>query len=117
MRRWIGGLVEFTPIDEGPRVGARSLQKVEQGGRTWEVESTILELVPGERLTARAEARAFTTTLAYDLEPADGTTRLTGTVETALKGLGGRLLGGVAARAAERKLAADLERLKALVDE
>ena len=117
MKRWIGGLVEFTPLDEGPRLGSRSRQRVEQAGRTWEVESEIVELVPERRLAARTTASTFTTVLAYDLEPTDdGGTRLTGTVETKFGGLGGRLLGGVAARAAERKLASDLERLKTLLE-
>jgi uncharacterized protein YndB with AHSA1/START domain len=117
MTRWIGGLVEFRPLDEGAaRVGARSLQKVHQAGRTWEVESEILELVRSERLAARAEASAFTTVVAYELEPMNGGTRLTGAVETELKGLGRRLLGGVAGRAAEHKLASDLGRLKQLLE-
>ncbi len=117
MKRWIGGLVDFTPLDDEPRVGSRSRQRVEQAGRTWDVESEIVELVPAERLAARAEGRAFTTVLAYDLEPADGGTRLTGTVQTELKGRGRRFLSAVAGRAAERKLVADLERLKGLVEE
>jgi uncharacterized protein YndB with AHSA1/START domain len=116
MKRWIGGLVEFTPLDDGPRPGSRSLQRVEQAGRTWDVESEILELVPERRLAARAQGGAFSTMLAYDLQPNDGGTRLTGSIETKLEGLGRRLLGGVAARAAQRKLVADLERLKQLLE-
>jgi uncharacterized protein YndB with AHSA1/START domain len=116
MRRWIGGLIEFTPLDEEPRIGARSRQKVEQGGRTWDVESEIVELVPDRRLSARATSSAFASTLSYALEPAPEGTRLHGTVETRLRGLAGRLLGGFARRAAERKLVADLERLKRLLE-
>ena len=47
MKRWIGGLVGFRSLDEGPHVGARSLQKVNQAGRTWEVESEIVEVAHG----------------------------------------------------------------------
>jgi uncharacterized protein YndB with AHSA1/START domain len=117
MRRWIGGLVEFTPVDDAPRVGARSRQKVEQAGRTWDVDSEIVELVPDRRLAARATSSAFASTLSYALEPVPEGTRLHGTVETRLRGITGRLLGGVAARAAERKLVADLGRLKRLLDD
>jgi uncharacterized protein YndB with AHSA1/START domain len=115
MQRWIGGLIEFTPVDEGPRVGARSRQRVEQGGRTWDVESEIVELVPNRRLSARATSSAFASTLSYALEPVPEGTRLHGTAETRLTGFAGRLLGGVANRAAERKLVADLERLRRLL--
>jgi len=64
MKGWIGGLVEFTPLDEGPRIGSRSRQRVEQAGRTWEVESEIVELVPDKRLAVRTTASAFTSVLA-----------------------------------------------------
>jgi uncharacterized protein YndB with AHSA1/START domain len=116
MQRWIGGLIEFTPLDAAPRVGSRSRQKVEQAGRTWDVESEIVELVPNTRLAARATSSAFASTLSYALEPVPEGTRLLGTVETRLQGIAGRVLGGVARRAAERKLVADLERLKRLFD-
>jgi uncharacterized protein YndB with AHSA1/START domain len=115
MKRWIGGLVEFEPLDEGPRAGARSHQRVEQAGRTLDVESQIVELVSGQRLAVRSDAHAFTTMLTYELEPTAAGTRLTGTADTRLKGIG-RLLRGIAGRAAERKLAGDLERLKRLLD-
>jgi uncharacterized protein YndB with AHSA1/START domain len=116
MQRWIGGLIEFTPLGDAAGVGARSRQKVEQAGRTWDVESEIVELVPNRRLSARATSSAFASTLSYALEPAPEGTRLHGTVETRLRGLAGRVLGGVAARAAERRLVGDLERLKQLLD-
>jgi hypothetical protein len=86
------------------------------GGRTWDVESEIVELVPGRRLAARATSSAFASTLSYSLEPAPEGTRVHGTVETRLRGVAGRLLGGVAGRAAERKLVADLGRLKRLLE-
>jgi uncharacterized protein YndB with AHSA1/START domain len=75
MQRWIGGLIEFTPLDDSPRVGARSRQRVEQAGRTWDVESEIVELVPNQRLAARATSSAFASTLSYALEPVPEGTR------------------------------------------
>ena len=117
MTRWIGGLIAFDRVDDAPHVGARSRQKVHQAGRDWDVETEIVELVPDRRLVARSKTSAFTTVLAYDLDAADGgRTRLTGTADTTLRGPGGRLFGSVAGLAAERKLAADLDRLKALLE-
>ncbi len=116
MKQWIGGLVEFTPLGEGPGVGSRSRQRVEQAGRTWDVESEIVELEPDRRLTARMRASAFTSVVGYRLEDADGGTRLTGSVEVEPRGLGGRVLGGLAGLAAERKLVADLGRLKSVLE-
>ena len=117
MKRWIGGLLEFTPLDGSkPRLGSRARQRVEQAGRTFTVESEITELEPNERLTARIEGSAFTSTVSYRLEPAAGGTRLTASAETDVRGLGGRLLGGVVARQGNRKLGGDLARLKALAE-
>ncbi len=117
MKRWIGGLLEFTPLDGSePRPGSRARQRVQQAGRTFAVESEITEFEPNERLTARIEGRAFTSTVSYRLEPTDGGTRLTASAESDLHGLGGRLLAGVAARQAQRKLGADLARLKTLLE-
>jgi len=115
MQAWIGGLVAFTPLDDGPALGARSRQTVQQGGRTFDVESEIVELIPDERLAARATASSLTTLLTYALEPIPAGTRVQATIETELQGLAGRLLGGIAGAAAERKLAADLDRLARLL--
>ena len=117
MKRWIGGLREFTPLDgREPRLGSRARQRVEQAGRTFTVESEITELEPNERLTAHIEGKAFTSTVSYRLEPTPAGTRLTASAETDVRGLGGRVLGGVVGRQADRKLAADLARLKALLE-
>ncbi len=116
MQRWIGGLVEFTPLDGERRVGARSKQKVEQAGRTWELESRIVELVHGERLAAETNAGAFKSLVVYDLEATATGTRLRATADTEVRGLGKRFLGGAAARVAERKLTSDLDRLRRLLD-
>lgn len=116
MRQWIGGLVAFTPLDGEPRVGARSTQRVEQAGRIWDVESRIVDLVPDERLAAETTASAFKSLVVYELEPTAAGTRLQASADTEVKGLGKRFLGGAAARVAERKLTADLDRLKRLLD-
>ena len=116
MKRWIGGLVEFTPLDEGAGLGSRSRQRVELGGRTWDVESEIVELEENRRLAARMQASAFTSTVSYDLNEAAGGTRLTGVVDIELRGMGGRLLGGFVRGQAEQKLVGDLGRLKQVVE-
>src|SRR5215218_7609872 len=89
MQAWIGGLVAFTPLDDGPALGARSRQTVQQGGRTFDVESEIVELIPDERLAARATASSLTTLLTYALEPIPAGTRVHATIETELHGLAG----------------------------
>ena len=117
MQRWIGGLIEFRPIDAGPALGSRAIQLVEVAGKKWELESELTRYEPPRLLEARLVApKDFESVAAYRLEEADGRTRVTTTMETEYKHRVARFLGGVATRQAQRKLEADLARLKQVVE-
>ena len=117
MLRWVGGLREFRPLDPEPGPGARAQQVVELGGRRMDVRSEITRYEAGKAVEARLDGKGFEVETAYSLDATDGTTtRVLATVHTRLHGLGGRLLGGVVERGAQRKLEGDLARLKELVE-
>lgn len=116
MLRWVGGLRAFRPLDPEPGPGARAEQVVELGGRRMDVRSEITRFEPERAVEAQLHGKGFEVETAYALEAADGATRVRATVHTRLHGLGGRLLGGVVERGAQRKLESDLARLKELVE-
>jgi uncharacterized protein YndB with AHSA1/START domain len=111
MKEWVGGLVEFRPIDAGPALGARGVQVVEMSRRNWELESEITRYQPPRALEARLTHKGFESTAAYELEEHDGRTHVRATLDTEYK-LFGNLLGGLVTRQAQKKLEADLDRLK-----
>ncbi len=112
MKEWVGGLIEFRPLDPGPALGARGVQVVEVGRRNWELESEITRYQPPRILEARLTHRGFESTAAYELEERDGRTHVHATLDTSYKLGANRLLGGLVTRHAQKKLEADLERLK-----
>jgi uncharacterized protein YndB with AHSA1/START domain len=112
MKEWVGGLIEFRPLDPGPALGARGVQVVEVGRRNWELESEITRYQPPRILEARLTHRGFESTAAYELEERDGRTHVRATLDTTYRLGADRLLGGLMTRQAQRKLRADLERLK-----
>jgi uncharacterized protein YndB with AHSA1/START domain len=117
MREWVGGLVEFRPLSPGPALGSRAIQVVEMAGKKWELESEITRYEPPHLLEARLVApKDFESVASYRLEETDGQTRVTTTMETEYRHRVARLLGGVATRQAQRKLEADLDRLKRVVE-
>jgi uncharacterized protein YndB with AHSA1/START domain len=117
MRQWVGGLVDFRPLDDGPALGSRAIQVVHLAGKDWELESEITRYEPPRALEARLVApNAFESLAAYRLEETDGRTRVTTTMESEYRSRTARLLGGVVTRQAQRKLVGDLERLKQLVE-
>lgn len=117
MREWIGGLVEFRPLDDGPALGSRAVQVVELAGRRWELESEITRWRPPRELEARLVApRTFESTATYRLAESGGGTRVTTTMASEYHGRAGRFLGGILTRQAQRRLEADLHRLKQVVE-
>ncbi|MGE5690190.1 MAG: SRPBCC family protein [Pseudomonadota bacterium] len=116
MRRWVGGLKEFRPLDPRPGPGARAEQVVELAGRRVHVRSEILRYEPSEAVDARIRGKGFDVETAYRLEDLGPATLLRATVATRLHGVAGRLIGGVVDRQARRKLEADLTRLRQLVE-
>jgi uncharacterized protein YndB with AHSA1/START domain len=117
MREWLGGLVEFQPISPGPALGSKAVQIVEMAGKKWELESEITRYDPPHLLEAFLVApNDFESVASYRLDEADGRTRVTTTMETQYKHRVARLVGGVVTRHAQRKLEADLDRLKRAVE-
>jgi hypothetical protein len=116
MQRWIGGLLEFEPLDPGPALGSRSRQALRIKGQTFRFESVITAFDPPSGLDVHVEHRGFDSTSRYRLEEHEGHTHLGATVETTYKLFANRLLGGLVTREAQKKLVDDLERLKQLVE-
>ena len=115
--RWMGALVESESLTEGPpRRGSRYRDVFEDHGQRIELEAELVDVEPGERLTARLVSSGFESTSAQRLDAADGATRLTATIETRYTKLGTRLLAPVVTRHAQKQLEGDLARLKALVE-
>jgi uncharacterized protein YndB with AHSA1/START domain len=115
MRTWIGGLVEFRPIDDGPALGSRAIQVVELAGKKWDVESELTRYEPPRELEARLVAsNAFESVARYRLEETAAGTRVTTTMESEYRVT--RLLRGLIARKAQSKLESDLARLKQVVE-
>ena len=117
LKRWVGGLRQFVPMDEGePRAGARSTQTILVGGREWKLLSEIVRYEPPRRFEVRSEHASFNVTQAYSLDAAGDGTRLSCRVETRFRGVFGRMMGAAAGAQGQRKLADDLARLKELAE-
>lgn len=117
LMQWLGGLREITPLTEGdPRVGARSRDVVESHGERFDLETTITEFDPPRLLSVRVEGEAFTMAGRYELERRNGATELTYTIDTQFDGFFFALFEPVIGVSAERKIDADLARLKAAVE-
>jgi hypothetical protein len=112
------GLVESTALTEGgARVGARSREVVEERGQRSELETEITSHVPNEALQARITSKGFVTLSTYRLqEEGGGLTRLTSALESRYTMLLPRLIAPLVTRQAQKKLEADLDRLKRLVE-
>jgi uncharacterized protein YndB with AHSA1/START domain len=116
MHEWVGGLLEFRPLGPGPALGARGVQVVHMAGRRWELESELTRYEPPRELEARLVHKDFESLASYRLEESNGRTRVTTTMETEYKQAFARLLAGVVTRQAQKKLEADLARLKQVVE-
>ena len=78
LARWISGFVGSEPIGSGEvRVGSRSRDIIEAEGRRLELETEIIELLPGERLAVRITSSGRDQFDSYDLDARDGATELT----------------------------------------
>lgn len=112
-RRWRSEVVS-SRSDGGPGVGAHLHQTVSYRGRTAEAHLEVTEHVPGERICFRAHGgvRAHG---CYDLHPEGDGTRLAVSATVELKG-GAAMLERYVRQAVEQAAAADLERLKAILE-
>jgi uncharacterized protein YndB with AHSA1/START domain len=115
--RWMGALVESESLTEGPpELGSRYRDVFEDHGQRIELEAELVEVEPGERLTARLVSKGFEATSSQRLEADGADTRLTATVDTRYTMLAARLLAPLVTRHAQKQLEADLARLKELVE-
>jgi uncharacterized protein YndB with AHSA1/START domain len=117
LTQWLGGLVESIPQGDGRlAVGARSREVIEDNGRRFTVESEVVGLEPGRLLAVNLTGDMFDIVSRYRLESAGATTRVQHTMDTRYKGIT-RLFAPFLRGAVQRKLDADLARLKGLVEE
>jgi uncharacterized protein YndB with AHSA1/START domain len=116
MQRWISGLLEFEPLDPGPASGSRSRQTLRVKGQTFSLDSVITSFEPPGAFDVKVEHRGFESASHYRLEEHEGHTHLAVTIETTYKLFANRLLGALVTRETQKKLDADLERLKELVE-
>jgi uncharacterized protein YndB with AHSA1/START domain len=117
LTRWVGGLVASEDLTgEGLRVGARSREIIEEGGRRMEMEGEVLQVTPGRLLSMRLTAEGISIQADYTLEPRGGQTVVSLT-QVAHYGGGLRLAAPFLDGAVERKLARDFEALKRLAEQ
>ena len=110
LARWIGEFVRSEAITDGPtRVGSRSRDVLEEGGRRIVIETEITEFVADRRLGVHIRSDGHESDDCYDLEPVAGGIRLTYVSDMRLKGPMRLLSRAIAPRLrarAERDLAA-----------
>ena len=90
LARWITGFIGSEPIGSREvRVGSRSRDIIEAEGRRFEVETEIVEVIPGERLAVRitSPAGGFDQSDSYDLEARDTATELVYRSDMRFRGL------------------------------
>ena len=115
--RWMGALVESEPLTDGPpERGSRFRDVFEDHGQRIELEAELVEVDPPRVLVVHLVSDVFEATIDQRLEQADGGTRLTAEIETTYTKLAARLLASVVTRHAQKRLEADLARLKELVE-
>ena len=126
IRQWVGGLSEITPIlaaaagrENGRRFRMIEFDK-EENARI-EMEMTITEYVPGEKLGVQIRSvgdpgEGFFENAEYRLSPAPGGTDLTFEIQTDYYGRLPRAFEPMITRAARKKVQRDLLRLKKLLE-
>lgn len=122
VKRWVGGLVEMTPVSEaGLRVRDRLTVAFDDGGRRTEMQVIITAIEPNRRLTFTvnswgAPSASFREKCEYVLTKTNGYTRLSFSGEMEYFGPLTRLLEPLKTFAAQKKLETDLARLKEQVE-
>jgi uncharacterized protein YndB with AHSA1/START domain len=126
IQKWVGGLSEITPASpavEGSEIGRRfhmlEFDK-EENART-EMEMTITQFVPNDRLGFRIESlgdpvNGFTETAEYRLTGDGAHTQLTYDIHTGYRGKLPKALEPLITPAARKKVQQDLARLKSMVE-
>jgi uncharacterized membrane protein len=115
--RWMGHIQEYRRLDGGPLgAGSRLRQTIELSGSRVSFELEIVRYEPPRAAEARFETNGVKVVNVYALDAAGAGTRLTQTMDAKPSGLAARMLIPVVQPRLERKLAEDLERLRALLD-
>src|SRR5918997_4738480 len=113
--RWQPSLVEVRPHRKGPlRVGSEATEVRRFMGREVETTWTCVEHEPCTRTAIECTDGPVPFRGTFELEPAEGGTRFTWTVET--WGAAARLAGPLAGLATKRELAANAGRLRQLLE-
>jgi uncharacterized membrane protein len=113
---WIGALSEARLLTEPPfGVGSRVLRVAGFLGKRIQYVNEVVEYESEERLVMRSVQAPFPMTVTYEFEDADGGTLMRIRAEGDASGFY-RLAGPLLSRAVRRSIAADLARLKQVLE-
>jgi len=116
LKQWITGMTEMTQLTPGPMtVGTKSRDVVVMGSETTVMNVEITALEPNRLLAAHIDTELFSDDIRYELSDLNGKTRLAYSGVVNYKHWFAKLLEPVITPAAQKKLAEDTARLKALV--
>jgi carbon monoxide dehydrogenase subunit G len=117
LTKWLGGLVEITPLTNGEaRVGSKTRQVFEENGRKIEMIEEVVIYEPNRRVKIKGASKMFDLTADYQLHDLGGRTRIDYETEVQMNGLLFKLLDMLMAGSGRKKLAEDFARLKAQVE-
>jgi uncharacterized protein YndB with AHSA1/START domain len=115
--RWVDGLTASEWLTNGgPRLGARLRDIITIDGKRYLLESELTAYEAGRRVAVSNSNEGFSSTAAYSLRPTAGGSELELVLETVYHYWLGRLFGQLITFTAQRRLVADMERLKAFVE-
>lgn len=113
---WTTGLDGYERLDSGPLGrGARFRQQLEVSSQHLTIELEVTRYEPPHAAVTTGEVRGIDLISTYALAERDGGTRLTQTIEASGGGIKGRLLIPIIQPHLERKLDADLAKLRDLL--
>jgi uncharacterized protein YndB with AHSA1/START domain len=114
---WNGWVVDTTFTSDGPvTVGTRFSSTVKFLGKTMHSEAEITELVPNQRGSIRTTTGPITATGSRIVEPVEGGTKFTQTIEADFSGVFGGIAESIVVRSALRQGETDLQTLKDLLE-
>jgi len=111
--RWTSDLESYERLDQGPlSVGSRIRQALVVGGQRLSFELELVRLEPPHAAEGRFSLQGFEATNLYSLAEADGATRVTQAIDARAKSFKARVLAPALEPRLQRKLEADLARLR-----
>ncbi len=114
---WVGSLVEVEVDPSTPwGPGARFVQVHEEVGSRQRLEGELLEHEPEERIVMRLTHPDFELHTRLEFEDLGGRTRVSQVTRLELRSLALRLAAPLVRSAVDRRIAEDMERLKALLE-